>query len=460
MTKLEPMRPEDVLPVLNAIPGSYLILSPDAPRFTILGVTDGYLFDTYLKRDAILSMGVFEALTDDPHNPEATGVTNLYTSLNNVLQHKTEHRMADQRYDIFNPHSGKWECRSWRPLNKPVLDAAGNVQYIIHWVQDVTEQAELKRQAVNAAEKVAESESRFRNMVEQAPIAITLTRGQDVVIESINAPMLQLMNKLPGEDVIGKKMLDVLPELKDQPVYKQVREVQATGIPFRGGELPVGLLIDGKMERRYFNFSYTAVAEPGEVEAAVMHVAVDVTKQVEAVKKLAESEERFRLMADISPNLVWMLNADGSYQYVNNTTLDYLGITQAEIAASGWGPFMHPDDVEEVKAVVTEAVQAEKPYIYEHRLRAKSGEFRWVFSQAVPHYSANGTVFAYIGASVDIHDRRMDKEKLEASEADLQVRIAERTKELSDTNETLQQTKNWPAPTPTWRSSHMPPPMT
>lgn len=143
-------------------------------------------------------------------------------------------------------------------------------------------------------------------------------------------------------------------------------------------------------------------------------------------------------MANISPNFVWMLNPDGSYKYVNQTNLDYLGVTQEEIAMQGWQAYMHPDDLERVSQAVSEATQAQKPYRYEHRLRRSDGEYRWVFSQAVPHFLEDGTMYAYIGASVDIHDHRVAKEALEASEAQLQKRVVERTKELSAANDALQ----------------------
>lgn len=148
------MKAEDMLPILNAIPGSHLILLPNAPQFTIVAVTDNYLLDTYLKREEILGRGVFEALTDNPYITEATGVKNLSASLHYVVQNKNEHRMPNQRYDIQNPQTGYWEHRIWQPLNKPVLDKEGSVLYIIHWVEDVTEKTELKRRANNGAKSL------------------------------------------------------------------------------------------------------------------------------------------------------------------------------------------------------------------------------------------------------------------------------------------------------------------
>jgi PAS domain S-box-containing protein len=142
-----PANPLDVLSILNSIPGNHLILLPDAPRFTIAGATDAYVKSTYIKREDVIGQGVFESLTDDPQNPEATGVKNLSASLHDVLAHKREHRMADQRYDVLNPITGQFELKVWSPLNKPVLDNIGNVQYIIHTVEDVTEKV-LNKQRI------------------------------------------------------------------------------------------------------------------------------------------------------------------------------------------------------------------------------------------------------------------------------------------------------------------------
>lgn len=78
-----------------------------------------------------------------------------------------------------------------------------------------------------------------------------------------------------------------------------------------------------------------------------------------------------------------MLYPNGSYKYINQTGLDYLGITQEEMASKDWQPFMHPNDLEKVSQRVREAVQASRPYRNEHRLRTKSGAYSWVFFTGV-----------------------------------------------------------------------------
>ncbi len=108
-------------------------------------------------REDILGRGVFDVFPDNPHDPSATGVRNLRTSLQRVLQDKTSDAMAVQKYDIRKPESegGGFEERYWSPVNSPVLGPTGEVLNIIHRVEDVTKFIRLKHQEL-AQEKITE----------------------------------------------------------------------------------------------------------------------------------------------------------------------------------------------------------------------------------------------------------------------------------------------------------------
>ena len=140
--------------LFQSTPGLYLVLAPD---LAIVAVTDAYLHATMTKREDILGRGVFDVFPDNPNDPSATGVRNLRTSLQRVLLGKTSDAMAVQKYDIRKPESegGGFEERYWSPVNSPVLGPNGEVLYIIHRVEDVTEFIRLKHQEL-AQEKVAE----------------------------------------------------------------------------------------------------------------------------------------------------------------------------------------------------------------------------------------------------------------------------------------------------------------
>src|SRR6267154_2773213 len=146
--------PPDFQALFQSTPGLYLVLAPD---FTIKAVTDAYLQATMTNREDILGRGVFEVFPDNPNDPSATGVRNLRTSLQRVLQDKTSDTMAVQKYDIRKPESegGGFEERYWSPVNSPVLGPTGEVLYTIHRVEDVTKFIRLNHQEL-AQEKITE----------------------------------------------------------------------------------------------------------------------------------------------------------------------------------------------------------------------------------------------------------------------------------------------------------------
>ena len=131
--------------VFAAAPSAYLLLAPD---LTIVGATDVYLAATMTVREEIVGRHLFDVFPDNPDDPAADGVRNLRASLERVLATGRPDRMPIQKYDIRRPESagGGFEPHWWSPLNLPVLGPDGAVQHIIHWVEDVTELVQLKRE--------------------------------------------------------------------------------------------------------------------------------------------------------------------------------------------------------------------------------------------------------------------------------------------------------------------------
>jgi PAS domain S-box-containing protein len=121
--------------LFESLPGLYLVLTPD---FRIVAVSDAYLKATMTQRTQILGRGLFEVFPDNPNDPGATGVSNLRTSLNRVLQTAAPDTMAVQKYDVRGP-DGTFEVRFWSPINSPVLGTDRQIEYIIHRVEDVTD---------------------------------------------------------------------------------------------------------------------------------------------------------------------------------------------------------------------------------------------------------------------------------------------------------------------------------
>jgi signal transduction histidine kinase/ActR/RegA family two-component response regulator len=144
MGRRVPKKP-DFQALFEAAPGLYLVLTPE---LEIVAVSDAYLRATMTERAKIVGRQLFDVFPDNPNDPQATGSHNLRASLSRVLSDHRPDTMAVQKYDIRRPESegGGFEERFWSPVNSPVLDATGNVLYIIHRVEDVTEFVRLKQQ--------------------------------------------------------------------------------------------------------------------------------------------------------------------------------------------------------------------------------------------------------------------------------------------------------------------------
>lgn len=124
--------------LFESSPDILLVLRADPPRYTMIGATESRLAATHTTRADILDRGLFEVFPDNPDDPSATGANNLRASLDRVVATRQSDTMAVQKYDIRGP-DGTFQIKYWSPRNLPVLSASGELRYILHRVEDVTE---------------------------------------------------------------------------------------------------------------------------------------------------------------------------------------------------------------------------------------------------------------------------------------------------------------------------------
>jgi two-component system, LuxR family, sensor kinase FixL len=146
-------------------------------------------------------------------------------------------------------------------------------------------------------------------------------------------------------------------------------------------------------------------------------VFANVLGRRRAERAMRESEERFRVLADGAPLMIWMSSTDGRRTYFNRRWLDVVDCAIDEAEGNGWLSRVHPDDRDFVTKTIGAAVENRRAFTVDYRVRRGDGEQRWVIDHGVPRSAEDGTLVGYIGSGVDVTDLKAAQEALLESNA-------------------------------------------
>ncbi len=127
---------------------------------------------------------------------------------------------------------------------------------------------------------------------------------------------------------------------------------------------------------------------------------------------LRESEERFRLVANTTPVLIWMSGTDKGCLYVNKSWVDFTGRDIDFEVGSGWTEGIHVQDLPKTMETYEQAFDTRQSFQMEYRLRRYDGKYRWMVDIGVPRFNADGTFAGYIGSAIDVTERKLAEEAL------------------------------------------------
>ena len=160
---------------------------------------------------------------------------------------------------------------------------------------------------------------------------------------------------------------------------------------------------------------------------------------LERTRKLQESEQRYRFLADTMPQIIWTSKPDGNLDYYNQRWYDYTGMTFEQTKDWGWQPALHPDDLENCIERWTKSLTTGCDYQVEYRFkRAADGAYRWHLGRAFPMRNEKGEIVQWVGTCTDIDDYKRAQEALREAHANLEKRVIERTTELAAAKGRLQ----------------------
>ncbi|MFD2570812.1 PAS domain S-box protein [Spirosoma soli] len=375
------------------------------PEFVITLANERVLEYWGRKREQVMNKPLFEAL------PEVSGqgfeelLTHVYT---------TGERFVAKELTVMLERNGQVERTYIDFVYEPFYGPDGTITGITVGCTEITEQVE-------ARQKILESEIKFRTLIEEAPVATCLFVGRNLIIEVANDVMIGYWGK--NRSVIGKPLAEAVPELQGQPFLQILDDVFTTGTTYKAKATPANLEVDGVLGTYYFDFTYKPLRNSTGEVYAIMDMAVDVTEEVLAKKKLEENEAYFRHLTDTVPAILWLTEPDGYCSYLNKQWYEYTGQTQAEAEGFGWLDATHPDDKEEAGRLFLSANEKQTSFSTLYRLRRKDGTYRWAIDTGNPRISTNGDYEGIIGTVIDVHDEIIARQELEEAEASLRQAV-------------------------------------
>lgn len=319
--------------------------------------------------------------------------------------------------------------------------------------------------------------------------------GEDAKIAFANQAMLNIWGR--GPEVIGKDLVEAMPELTDQPFPEMFAKAWREGLTISGKDTPAEIIVNEVLDTFYFDFEYRAIKDDNGLVIAILHTATDVTERYlnrrmledaatnkellireqslneelaasneelasineelqagreelfrinlelesivkDRVKELTESEKRFRSMADNTDVLIAVRDQTEELIYFNKAWSQLTGRTAEELIRMGWHDLIHQSDKKNFLDIHHQAYAQKVSYSTEMRLLGVYGSYHWLLKKGTPRFLSDGTFAGYISSCVDISQLKLIEQQLQEANEEL----ATLNEELVTTNEELAESNN------------------
>ncbi len=258
------------------------------------------------------------------------------------------------------------------------------------------------------------SERQLRNLFLQAPVAIAIFRGPSFVVEVANEKMLDFWGKTSAE-VLNKPIFEAIPLARNQGYEEILSRVYTTGERFVAPEMSILQDRHGNVQQKYIRLVYEALRDEDGTISGIMELTTDITSEVEARKKIEESEKQLTFALDggemgtfdyfpLEGKLVW-----------SDRTREFFGADQSvEPNFDVFLKAVHPEDREKAASVAHKALVSGGDGIYDNEYRTVSsidGKTRWLRAKAKVVFDENGTAIRMTGVTQDISKQKAAEER-------------------------------------------------
>ena len=453
--------------LFEASPAPFLVLAPDAPRFTITEVNDAYLAATMRTREGVAKRGIFEAYPDNPNDPTIGGVSRLRASLERVLATRRPDELSGLKYDVVRP-DGTYEERWWSSVNSPVLNENGEVEAIIHNANDVTEDRRAEA-ALNESEErqafLLKLSDVLRPLAEPLAVQVEAMRvlGQHLAVSRAQYHEIEPNNEWikpgggyangvplhPGSSrmddfgafvrdayeggrtlVVSDTALDTRISAAERAAFAGIGVRAFVAVPLVKNGRFVGILGLDHVTARSWSQVEIALAE----ETAERTWAAVERAQAEAA--LRQGEALLSAVLDSLPVGVILADAQGRITRDNAVNRELWGVPPEMTGFEQYGEWVGwwPATGERIAgtdwAMARALLHGEtvKNELIENQ-RFGTGERRFILNNAAPVRDTSGAIVAGVVAQMDVTDRLAAERALKQLNETLEARVVERTAE-------------------------------
>jgi diguanylate cyclase (GGDEF)-like protein/PAS domain S-box-containing protein len=251
-----------------------------------------------------------------------------------------------------------------------------------------------------------------------AEIAVLDKHG---IITAVNEPWQRFAQENAPNPKCTSELVDVgcdyLAVFKEHSKFDEmtafhgIKAVLSGELPYFSQEYPC----HSPHQQRWFLMTATPLIHHHVSGAVITHV--DISQRILAEEALKESENRFRIMADNAPVLIWVADDNQQMLYVNKVWLSFTGNTLAHELGHQWQKNIHPEDVNNVIICFVNAFHDRTPFTHEFRLLKYDHSYRWLVNNGAPRVDAQGHFIGFIGSAIDITERKLlENQQAEALE--------------------------------------------
>jgi PAS domain S-box-containing protein len=319
----------------------------------------------------------------------------------------------------FRTKSGRWIwCLSRDSIFARNKD--GSVSQFIGTFFDITK---LKI----AEEKLQKSEKIYQELAGDLPNGAVFIVDKDMRYLLAEGQAISGAGMTPCK-LEGKRICEALgPELASQ--YEPYYQSALKGKSFHWEHYSHG--------RHYATHGGPLHDDNGKIYAALA-ISYDITDRKRVEGELFEKEQRFRIMANGTPVMIWVHDAKGNIEFINTAYRHFFGVDLDQVHGQNWQPLVHPDNRKSYTDTFMGALNDQKPFHAEAWVKNANGEWRFIESYGLPRFSADGKFCGMVGSSPDITERKQAEENLRRLNEKLEQKVAQRTQMAKDRAKKLQ----------------------